>query len=184
MQFTGSRKLVWLSVSTIFVASILAVSTMTARGAQGGATAGATQVEVVQVAQRGAPPTGPSPVVIEHDPRLATHTIYRPATLGPSKHPVLVWGEGACAKNGLTFPEFLSEIASYGFVIVADGPPVQQAPRGQAGGLLLRDRLGRQEERRRAQTHRVAHRQELPRPLLVGELEVAHRQPSTPTAPL
>ena len=133
MQFTGSRKLVWLCVSAIFVASILAVST-TARGAQAGATAAATQVEVVQVAQRGAPPTGPSAVVIEHDPRLATHTIYRPATLGPSKHPVLVWGEGACAKNGLTFPEFLSEIASYGFVIVADGPPVQQAPRGQAGG--------------------------------------------------
>ena len=117
MQFTGSRKLVWLCVSAIFVASILAVST-TARGAQAGATAAATQVEVVQVAQRGALPTGPSAVVIEHDPRLATHTIYRPATLGPSKHPVLVWGEGACAKNGLTFPEFLSEIASYGFVIV------------------------------------------------------------------
>jgi dienelactone hydrolase len=47
---------------------------------------------------------------------------------------VLVWGEGGCAKNGLTFPEFLSEIASYGFVVVADGPPIQQAPRGQAGG--------------------------------------------------
>ena len=38
-------------------------------------------------------------------------------------------------KNGLTFPEFLSEIASYGFVVLADGPPVEQTARGgQARG--------------------------------------------------
>ena len=80
--------------------------------------------------QKGAPPSGPYPIVIEHDQRLQTHTIYRPATLGPSKHSVVVWGEGACVKNGLTFPEYLSEIASYGFVVVADGPPVPPAPRG------------------------------------------------------
>src|SRR5688572_21957733 len=30
---------------------------------------------------RGAPPTGSHAVVIEHDQALATHTIYRPATL-------------------------------------------------------------------------------------------------------
>jgi len=92
------------------------------------------QVKVVSVTQKGNPPSGPYPVVVEHDQKLATHTIYRPATLGPSKHPVVVWGEGACVKNGLTFPEFLSEIASYGFVVVADGPPVAPAPRGGAPG--------------------------------------------------
>jgi hypothetical protein len=37
-------------------------------------------------------------------------------------------------KNGLTFPEYLSEIASYGFVVVADGPPVPPAPRGGQPG--------------------------------------------------
>jgi hypothetical protein len=47
---------------------------------------------------------------------------------------VLVWGEGGCAKNGLTFPEFLTELASHGFVIVADGPPVENAGRGPGGG--------------------------------------------------
>jgi hypothetical protein len=92
------------------------------------------QVEVVNFAQRGAPPSGPFPVVIEHDSKLPTHTIYRPATLGPAKHSVLVWGEGACVKNGLTFPEFLSEIASYGFVVMADGPPVMPAANGPRGG--------------------------------------------------
>ena len=40
------------------------------------------------------------------------------------EHPVLVWGEGGCAKNGLMFPEYLSEIASHGFVVIADGPPI------------------------------------------------------------
>src|SRR5690242_3096080 len=91
-------------------------------------------IDVVNVAQRGAPPSGPFPIVIEHDSTLPTHTIYRPAALGPSKHSVVVWGEGACVKNGLTFPEFLSEIASYGFIVMADGPPVMPAANAPRGG--------------------------------------------------
>src|SRR5687767_6504501 len=78
------------------------------------AAGSAERIRVVNVAQVGGPPTGPSAVVIEHDQTLATHTIYRPANLGNTKHGVLVWGEGGCAKNGLTFPEFLTELASHG----------------------------------------------------------------------
>ncbi len=93
------------------------------------------KIRVVNVALKGNPPTGPNQVVIEHDQGLATHTIYRPANLTASQYPLLVWGEGGCAKNGLTFPAYLSEIASYGFVIVADGPPVENAGgRGGPGG--------------------------------------------------
>ncbi len=96
---------------------------------------------------RETPPTGPHAVVIEHDQALATHTIYRPATLGASKHPVLVWGEGGCAKDGLQFPEFLNEIASHGVVVIADGPPVARtAPGGGAapgaGGAAPAPRAG------------------------------------------
>lgn len=87
-----------------------------------------TRLTEVDVTQRGAPPSGPHPVLIEHDPGLATHTIYRPRNLANTRHPVLVWGEGGCAKNGLMFTEFLSEIASHGFVIIADGPPGGPAP--------------------------------------------------------
>ena len=79
--------------------------------AQTGAPATGTPAErirVVNVPQTGGPPTGPSAVVIEHDQTLATHTIYRPANLGNTRHGVVVWGEGGCAKNGLTFPEFLT----------------------------------------------------------------------------
>ena len=73
------------------------------------------------------------PVVVEHDPELATHTIYRPSELSMDKHPVLVWGEGGCAKNGLMFPEYLSEIASHGFVVIADGPPIARPAGGPDG---------------------------------------------------
>lgn len=85
-----------------------------------------TQLTTVDVDQVGAPPSGPYQIVIEHDPGLATHTIYRPSELTMRRHPVLVWGEGGCAKNGLTFPEYLSEIASYGVVVIADGPPIKR----------------------------------------------------------
>ena len=133
MQFTTSRTFILRSMTMMILASNLNVSIAKAQATRG-ANSSADQVRIVNVAQRGNPPSGPYPIVIEHDQGLATHTVYRPATLGPSKHPVLVWGEGACVKNGLTFPEFLSEIASYGFVVVADGPPVEQSPRGQAPG--------------------------------------------------
>jgi hypothetical protein len=63
-----------------------------------------TELTVVALEQSGNPPTGPHSIVVEHDPGLATHTIYRPQTLSMDKHPVLVWGEGGCAKNGLMFP--------------------------------------------------------------------------------
>ena len=108
--------------------------------AQSDAAPPITKLTTIDVKQLGRPPTGPYRVVVEQDPGLATHTIYRPSELSLPKHPVLVWGEGACAKNGLTFPKFLSEIASYGFVVIADGPPLERQPGGpngprpQAGG--------------------------------------------------
>lgn len=109
----------------------------TAAVGQTPAAAAITTLTVVDVKQSGTTPTGPFPIVIEHDPGLATHTIYRPRELSLSKHPVVVWGEGGCAKNGLTFPEYLSEIASHGFVVIADGPPIKRpagAPPPGAGG--------------------------------------------------
>lgn len=93
-----------------------------------------TKLTAVDVQQTGKLPTGPFAVVVEHDPGLATHTIYRPRELSMDEHPVLVWGEGGCAKNGLMFPEYLSEIASHGFVVIADGPPIARPAGGPAAG--------------------------------------------------
>lgn len=36
--------------------------------------------------------------------------------------PVLVWAEGGCDNNGTHFSNFLTNIASYGFIVVANGP--------------------------------------------------------------
>ncbi|MET0384369.1 MAG: hypothetical protein ABW321_00345 [Polyangiales bacterium] len=70
-----------------------------------------------------APAKGPLKPVIEHDPGLSTHTVYRPAELGDAPLPIVVWANGGCIKNGTMFSRFLLEIASHGYVIVADGEP-------------------------------------------------------------
>jgi dienelactone hydrolase len=58
------------------------------------------------------------------DPSLPLHTIYLPSTV-PSgvKLPVLVWGNGVCGANGLAFEQFLTQIASHGYLVVANGSP-------------------------------------------------------------
>jgi hypothetical protein len=127
----GRSQRTWTRASAL-ASTALAAAYLTHISAQEPA---AEKIRAVAYSQKGNAPTGPNQVVIEHDAGLATHTIYRPANL-TSKQSLLVWGEGGCAKNGLTFPEYLSEIASYGFVVVADGPPVQNAggPGGGKGG--------------------------------------------------
>ena len=118
--------------AALVVGTGLVVGSVAAQNAAPPADATA-RIRPVTANLRGNPPTGPQAVVIEHDQTLATHTIYRPATLGASRHPVMVWGEGGCAKDGLQFPEFLNEVASHGVVVIADGPPVARtAPGGGA----------------------------------------------------
>jgi dienelactone hydrolase len=69
--------------------------------------------------------TGPHPAIMEQDPSLPTHTEYRPATLaalGAEKLPVVAWGNGGCYSDGSGFRDFLTEIASHGFLVIAPGP--------------------------------------------------------------
>ncbi len=68
--------------------------------------------------------TGPYKAVMQADPSLPTHTLYRPADLAaaPGKLPIVAWGEGACANEGNRFRWFLSEIASHGYLVIATGP--------------------------------------------------------------
>jgi len=76
--------------------------------------------------------TGPSPAVMESDPGLPTHTIYRPKDMAAGsgqKLPVIAWGNGACVNIGNRFRSFLTEIASHGYVILALGPLVRPVSR-------------------------------------------------------
>ncbi|MFM2123593.1 MAG: hypothetical protein RL328_44, partial [Acidobacteriota bacterium] len=80
--------------------------------------------------------TGPYPAILEQDPSLATHTVYRPQDLSKvkGKMPIIAWGNGGCANNGLSHRNFLMEIASYGFLAVAIGPPQAPPAAAQAKG--------------------------------------------------
>lgn len=70
------------------------------------------------------PTKGPEMALVEQDPALKTHTIYRPATMVEGKkYPIVVWANGGCGRDGLMFARFLLEIASHGFVIIAWGEP-------------------------------------------------------------
>ena len=69
--------------------------------------------------------TGPYKAIMVEEPSLEAHTILRPTALTPfnagNPLPVLVWGNGACTNSPWEHINFLSEIASHGFIVVATG---------------------------------------------------------------
>jgi len=69
--------------------------------------------------------TGPYKAQRVVDSSLPGHTIYAPKVAPPGavKLPFLTWGNGGCATDGAQYENFLLEIASYGYVIVANGRP-------------------------------------------------------------
>ncbi len=71
-------------------------------------------------------PPGPYAVILESDPGLPTHTIYRPTDLTPftgnSTLPIVSWGNGACANAGRVFEGFLTQVASHGYLAISIGP--------------------------------------------------------------
>jgi len=67
--------------------------------------------------------SGPYRAIMEVPPGLPTHTVYHPPDLSAAgRLPVVVWGNGACANAGDRFRWFLSDIASYGYLVIAVGP--------------------------------------------------------------
>ncbi|GAA2997700.1 cellulose binding domain-containing protein [Streptosporangium longisporum] len=66
---------------------------------------------------------GPYPAGYETSAGLPNHTVYRPGTLPSEKLPVFVWGNGGCSANGTSQLNFLREIASHGFLVIANGSP-------------------------------------------------------------
>ena len=87
--------------------------------------------------------SGPYKAIMMEEATLTTHTIFRPQDLSKfgkkNLLPVLVWGNGGCANSPSGHINFLNEVASQGFLIVAIGPSnyqQQEAPRpGQTGDV-------------------------------------------------
>jgi hypothetical protein len=71
-------------------------------------------------------PPGPYAVVVEADPSLPTHTVYRPADLAPFRGktalPIVSWGNGGCVNAGTLFEVFLKQVASHGYLAISIGP--------------------------------------------------------------
>ena len=65
--------------------------------------------------------SGPAPAIVYSDESLPTHTIYRPEHL-QGGYPVVLWGNGSCANSNFGYREFLAEVASHGFIVLALGP--------------------------------------------------------------
>lgn len=80
--------------------------------------------------------TGSYPAILEQDAGLPAHTVYRPQDLSKvqGRLPIVAWGNGACANNGLAHRNFLMEIASHGYLVVAIGPPSAPGQARPAGG--------------------------------------------------
>lgn len=78
--------------------------------------------------------TGPYIAIMLSESSLPTHTVFRPKELSnfgkSSKLPIIAWGNGACANSPWEHVNFLSEVASYGFLVVAIGPMPKEGERG------------------------------------------------------
>ncbi|MBN1972938.1 MAG: hypothetical protein JW787_04825 [Sedimentisphaerales bacterium] len=76
-----------------------------------------------------------------NDSSLATHTIYRPKDLSvfgeKDKLPILAWGNGGCSNSNTMHENYLSEIASHGFLVAAIGPYQAGGQRGGRGGGMM-----------------------------------------------
>jgi len=79
--------------------------------------------------------TGSFSAIMYTDKSLPTHTLFRPKNLSvfgkQNGLPIIVWGNGACANSPSGHVNFLSEVASYGFLVIAIGPMPQE---GEGGG--------------------------------------------------
>jgi dienelactone hydrolase len=79
-------------------------------------------------------PTGSYPVVMEEDTTIPNHTVYRPASLDvfpkQDRLPIVAFSGPGCDFNGTAFRPFFTEVASHGFLVIANGPP---EPKGGSG---------------------------------------------------
>lgn len=66
--------------------------------------------------------SGPLKAIMATDPSLPAHVLYYPADLKKAgKLPLIAWGNGACINAGNRFRSFLTEIASHGYLVAANG---------------------------------------------------------------
>jgi dienelactone hydrolase len=89
--------------------------------------------------------TGPYKAIMAEEKGLTRQIVYSPkdlAKLGTRKLPIVLWANGSCLYAGNRYRQFLTEIASHGYLAVAGGPMgdkelevgPQQNPAPRGGG--------------------------------------------------
>ncbi len=74
--------------------------------------------------------SGPWPASATTTPQLPQHTLYHPVQWPQQQPlPLYVWGNGGCSNNGLAHAQYLREIASRGYFVIALGVPQSTARR-------------------------------------------------------
>ena len=90
-----------------------------------------TDTKTIRVVEDGG--TGYYNAIMYTDDTLPTHTVFRPEDVSVfennNKLPIIVWGNGACANSPWEHINFLSEVASHGFLTIAIGPMPQEGER-------------------------------------------------------
>lgn len=85
------------------------------------------------------PPSGAFGYGIEHATQtLPNHTIYRPDLSRANNIPIVVWGNGACSNVGTEQADFLLQIASNGYLVIANGGPFGSGSNDQHGTELIK----------------------------------------------
>jgi hypothetical protein len=126
------------SVALGITASVLAIF-MAGAATRGAAQTGAPAATGTESGERTIEDggTGPYKAIAVSNSSISTHTIYRPKDLGAfgdkEKLPILAWGNGGCANSNAVHQNYLSEIASHGYLIVAIGPNQAGGGRGARG---------------------------------------------------
>tara|TARA_R110000868_G_scaffold235273_9_gene489191 strand:+ start:57635 stop:58546 length:912 start_codon:yes stop_codon:yes gene_type:complete len=81
--------------------------------------------------------TGSYKALMISEGSLPTHTIFRPSDLtlfgDDLKLPIISWGNGACANSPWEHVNFLNEVSSYGFLVIAIGPMPKEGEQSQGG---------------------------------------------------
>lgn len=86
-------------------------------------------------------------VIIERIATLPNHTLFRPVSDGekPQAWPLLVWENGGCSNDPTRYAQFLSRIASAGYLIAAQGfegnprPAPDRSVRGREADMLMEE---------------------------------------------
>jgi hypothetical protein len=95
-----------------------------------------------QLPLEGAPLAIPGPYEVVSEPAfgLPSHVIYRPSDLSafPTRDtlPVMTWGNGGCAIDSTRYGDFLSTIASHGFLVISTVAVEGERARGVPANMI------------------------------------------------